>query len=600
MQKEENKLIINIIKGVLYIAPFFLGWYGIYQLGEGDWLECAYKSVQLYLMEYSVETKPINLALTIAKVAAPLVTAAFLVSFLYSMVENLQIWWRLKKKDVVVFHGDSANIDLVQKKLGDRAIVSERPKVFQAEKHVLMFNEDVDMYHFIDKNGAELLHEKNKTVFLCSEKILRGCYESSNIVVCNVAENCARTYWQQYPIRMRNGENGPEFVDEKILLIGFDNYAQRLLTQAILKNVVSDSSAIEYHVCGRFSNSEVSVENDEYASYLDTHMMLHKAVNVKKVSADGTERDYRPRETICENYDTVYFHEASWQRVMGRGVEFDRIIICKDLDAENMEILNELKTFFVVDTCHIKYTDKKILEQLWDCEKDNIYTFGVNVELYDPDVILKETLFRQAMMIHGRYYAKYVCQGIIHGEYCDNQVTEELFDKEGNILINEDTGKQSKTVKEIKCLGKCVDCPKLKKDWAAQNNFIRYSNVAQADHIPEKIRILLGPDVSMDTENVNKMIVKAYEALKPLNDPLLETEQEKKQKMAKLHALWKIEHIRWDRYHFMNNWDYAEQRDKKRRKHHLLVRYEELSLEEQRKDEDTYLSLGEILASENQ
>lgn len=225
MKKEENKEILNAIKGLLYVVPFLLGWYGIYQLGEGDWLECAYKSVQLYLMEYAVETKPINLATSIAKVTAPLVTAAFLASLLYSMLENLQIWWRLRKKDVVVFHGDSANIDLAQKKLGKRAIVSEKPSVFRAEKHVLMFNEDVDMYHFIDKNGAKLLHEEEKSIFLCSEKILRGCYENSNIVVCNVAENCARNYWKQYPISMKVGANGPEFADEKILLIGFDNYA---------------------------------------------------------------------------------------------------------------------------------------------------------------------------------------------------------------------------------------------------------------------------------------------------------------------------------------------------------------------------------------
>lgn len=590
MQKVKNEKIVNIIKGILYVTPFFVGWYGIYLLGEGDWLECAYKSVQLYLMEYSVETEPLNFATTIAKVAAPLVTVAFLVNFLYSVLENLQIWWKLRKKDTVVLHGDSANIDLVQKKLGNRAIVSERASVFRAHKHMLMFNEDVDMYHFIEKNGVKLFYEGEKTLFLCSEKILRGCYENSNIVVCNVAENCARNYWKKYPICMVNGENGPEFVNEKILFIGFDNYGQRLLTQAILKNVVSDNSCIEYHICGKFSNCGVDVEKDEYASYLDTHLMLHKAVNVKRVGVDGTVRDYRPREEICENQDTVYFHEASWQKVLGRSSIFDRIIICKDLDAENMEILNELKTFFVVDSCYIKYTDRKILEQLWNCKRENIHTFGANVELYDPEVILKETLFRQAMMIHGRYYAKYVCQGIITGGYCENQVLEEQLDENGKLC---------KKVKKIQCLGKCVECPKLKKDWSVQNNFIRYSNVAQADHIPEKIRILLGPSISMDTKNVNKMLVEAYEALKPLNDPSIESEQERDAKVKKLHQLWKIEHIRWNRYYFMNNWDYEEQRDKNRRKHNLLVRYEELPMYEQEKDEDTYLSLGELLAPDN-
>ena len=60
-------------------------------------------------------------------------------------------------------------------------------------------------------------------------------------------------------------------------------------------------------------------------------------------------------------------------------------------------------------------------------------------------------------------------------------------------------------------------------------------------------------------------------------------------------TLWQIEHIRWNRYHFMNNWDYAEKRDNPNRKHHLLVPFDTLSAVEQEKDADAYIALEELL-----
>ena len=122
----------------------------------------------------------------------------------------------------------------------------------------------------LKRKDVVVLHEENET-FLCQDLL----------------EAVSDTY--------ERGKNGVEFIDEKILLISFDNYTQRLLTQAILKNLVSDSSAIEYHVCGKFSKCDINADDDVYASYLDTHLMLRKAVNVKKVSLNGKITDYRPR-----------------------------------------------------------------------------------------------------------------------------------------------------------------------------------------------------------------------------------------------------------------------------------------------------------------
>lgn len=581
MTTRRKEQLQNLCKAILYLTPFFLGWYGTYQLGEGNLIDCAYKTVQLYLMEYSIEAETLNIATQIARIAAPVVTAAFIVSLLHFLVENVRLWWCLKTQDAVAFHGDSSNIDQIQEKLGKRVIVSENPMAFRARKHVLMFNEDVDMYHYIDQHGTELMdREEGKEIFLCSEKILRGCYENHQIIVCNVAESCAREYWKRFPVKMETmQETGEISSSEKILLIGFDTYGQRLLTQAILKNVVSARSAIEYHVCGKYGGP-VDFGQNEYGAYLDTHWMLQKAIHVNKVSSEGDVYEVRPRESICENEDTVYFHEASWQKVMGREGRFDRVIICQDQDEKNMEILNELKTFFVTDVCHIKYSDERILKGLWDCEKDGIRAFGVSEELYDPEVILKEKLFDHAKKIHARYFSKYMCDGICQGKSCHNQKRIPVVDEAtGQAKMDLDTGRVMEQVEEVRDLNRCVRCPVMLADWNQQNNFIRYSNVAQADHIPEKLRLLLGSETRMETEGVGAKAVQTYRKLS----------------LQEQEGLWEIEHIRWNRYHFMNNWDYAAIRDKKNRKHPLLLSFRELDFYEKAKDADAYLALEELL-----
>lgn len=59
-----------------------------------------------------------------------------------------------------------------------------------------------------------------------------------------------------------------------------------------------------------------------------------------------------------------------------------------------------------------------------------------------------------------------------------------------------------------------------------------------------------------------------------------------------------LEHIRWNRFHFMYNWVYGDTKDSHARTHPCLVDFDELSFEEQEKDKATILLLQELLFKE--
>ena len=98
---------------------------------------------------------------------------------------------------------------------------------------------------------------------------------------------------------------------------------------------------------------------------------------------------------------------------------------------------------------------------------------------------------------------------------------------------------------------------------AFMEDFHRRSNMAEADHVIQKVRILL-EDRSIP-ETTPDLIRQAYDRWTELkNDPV------------KQDILRRIEHIRWVRFHLINNWEYAPERSDPDKKHPFLVPYDTL------------------------
>ena len=106
--------------------------------------------------------------------------------------------------------------------------------------------------------------------------------------------------------------------------------------------------------------------------------------------------------------------------------------------------------------------------------------------------------------------------------------------------------------------------------WEELPGFLRRSNMASADHLGAKIRFILGEPA--DRARLKEQCAEAYEKFENASPELRENCR-------------RIEHTRWLRFHLMNNWSYAPVRDNQKRQHPLMLPFDDLTPEDQAKDD---------------
>ena len=115
--------------------------------------------------------------------------------------------------------------------------------------------------------------------------------------------------------------------------------------------------------------------------------------------------------------------------------------------------------------------------------------------------------------------------------------------------------------------------------WKDLSHFLRQSNIAAADHLIVKARILLNDEDILELSR--EVCRKAYARYRAIA-------QEKAEELQEL------EHRRWLRFYELYNWEYDPVRDNGMRRHPMIQPYEALSPAEQKKDAYAWEILGRI------
>ena len=237
--------------------------------------------------------------------------------------------------------------------------------------------------------------------------------------------------------------------------------------------------------------------------------------------------------------DTICFSKGDWYANLEAVKRSNRIIICGDT-MDNVELALDMKTIGIKCPIHL-FAENGMIDVFVDESTKIVGTLS------------KENI-KEVLMMDSIHLAGKKC----HATYL-------MLEKSKNTTANAEE------------LSEYLDSPEFIDSWKELDSFTRNSNYATAIHDPVKNDLLklAGIDVAGLTVAENR---NSYNQL---------TEEIK-------HRLQEIEHIRWCRYHLLNNWrkpnsdiiinGEQKAKDNSQRLHANLVPYNELSLDDQMKD----------------
>lgn len=218
-----------------------------------------------------------------------------------------------------------------------------------------------------------------------------------------------------------------------------------------------------------------------------------------------------------QDCDSLYFHEEDWNADSALVSDAHRIILCSDDQRENLGILRDLRRYFPVSgSVHLRSQTLVPGETV----------FGTDEQIFTAENVVASGLTEAARTMHGIYRAE--ARGAVPA-------------------------------------------------WKELNEFTRQSNLAAADHLLVKIRLLL------EDETITRVTAdnceRAYRRF--AEDPLRDRYR-------------MIEHQRWMRFHSLHNWRYGPVRDNGARCHPMMVPFAALSQAEQAKDDYAWQLLASM------
>lgn len=319
---------------------------------------------------------------------------------------------------------------------------------------------------------------------------------------------------------------------ERIVLIGDGPYAEALLTQALLVNLFDVSGGVRYEVFG------------EFARYRNLHPQLETAV--------------------CANGDSLEFAAEPWYEHINVFRNADRIVLCGRVE-NNLQIAADLQRTGVLAPLHIRCSsaeDLVLLQPGW--EPRSLVAFGTTEQLCTSAIVIQQRQHDGGKVCDIAY--------TLGTSACDGCKRQAVGFPVG-AMADAATDEERAVLKEARLAAvdfeTCLACPSFKGRWRIMDEFTKQSNYAVAAHDIHRMKLLERAGAGRDAR------VSFFDLPLQARDEMQE-----------------IEHIRWCRFHYLNNWSYAPGgKDKVDRTHHYLVPYGQLDRLTKDLDADSYATL---------
>ena len=457
-------------KIILFLLPLISGMVGLVLLSGEPFLNSLYQCIGMYLLNYG--GTPPNLWVEIARWAAPLVTASWVIMAIRALRRILGGWMRYLAWDSVAVYGTGPTKRILLEQLGHRGVDGENGMI-RAHRYILIGSEE-ENFTFYQEHQQEL---KNRQVYLqCRSLSIQSNTNPALRFFCP-EENASRLFWRQRGMYELSRQQGHRL---QIVLLGFGKLGEELLLRGLQNNIFSPDQSITYHIFGM----------------TDRFSAIHPG--------------------IAQLTDPVIFHKEPWYTQLPLLETADLLLV---LEQENQTQL--LEDLLLATTR--KEIDAFVGGTLAGCplaEQKRLRLFVWEQSAFDLDVILDDLLLARAKAINLRYSHLY--SGI------------------------EETEKN------------------LELEWRKLDAFTRESNISAADYHSVRLAMMEAMGLSVNTTDWPPQT---------------------------LELLAELEHIRWCRYHYLNNWVFGHPENGRRkdpalRLHADLVPYWELSEAEREKDRE--------------
>ncbi len=212
------------------------------------------------------------------------------------------------RPDAMIIYAETVDADKTARYIAVswsvQELIERRGSLYDA--HIMCMKEN-EMENFLD---AVELSDINVPIICLAD--FTPAHHPMNINFFSLTDCTARIFWQQYPIMHKR---------ETILLIGFGQAGSVMLDRALELNMMFEDQNIIYHVFG------------DASEYRRNRKRLEEIVSVNRITETG---------------DCIIFHDDLWNSDEELLSTADRIVLCADLERDNIEILHIIQKFFTI------------------------------------------------------------------------------------------------------------------------------------------------------------------------------------------------------------------------------------------------------------